>query len=46
MTEEQFALLRAAGVDQVQGYLFSHPCLLSQLAFDRLRIATKGGRAA
>ena len=26
-TEEQFALLRAAGVDHVQGYLFSHPCL-------------------
>ncbi len=25
-TEEQFALLRAAGVDHVQGYLFSHPC--------------------
>jgi len=30
----------------VQGYLFSHPCLLSQLGFDHLRIATKGGRAA
>ena len=45
-TEEQFALLRAAGVDQVQGYLFSHPCLLSQLGFDHLRIASKGGRAA
>jgi EAL domain-containing protein (putative c-di-GMP-specific phosphodiesterase class I) len=45
-TEEQFALLRAAGVDHVQGYLFSHPCLVSQLAFDHLRIAAQGGRAA
>ncbi|MBV9628239.1 MAG: EAL domain-containing protein [Xanthobacteraceae bacterium] len=45
-TEEQFALLRAAGVDHVQGYLFSHPCLVSQLAFEHRRIAAKGGRAA
>jgi len=34
-TEEQFDLLRAAGVDQVQGYLFSRPCRAAQLGFGR-----------
>jgi diguanylate cyclase (GGDEF)-like protein len=32
-TEEQFDLLRAAGVDQVQGFLLSRPCLASKLDF-------------
>ena len=30
-TEEQFELLRAAGVNAVQGYLFGKPCPLSAL---------------
>jgi EAL domain-containing protein (putative c-di-GMP-specific phosphodiesterase class I) len=32
-TEEQFLLLRAAGVDIVQGFLFSRPCPGSELCF-------------
>jgi EAL domain-containing protein (putative c-di-GMP-specific phosphodiesterase class I) len=32
-TEEQFALLRAAGVDFVQGYLFGRPVPASALDF-------------
>jgi EAL domain-containing protein (putative c-di-GMP-specific phosphodiesterase class I) len=32
-TEEQLDLLRAAGVDQVQGYLLSRPVPASQLSF-------------
>jgi predicted signal transduction protein with EAL and GGDEF domain len=42
-TEEQFALLRTAGVDQVQGYLFSHPCLTSQLVFDTCALPRRAG---
>ena len=30
-TEEQFALLRAAGVHTVQGYLFGRPCPASEI---------------
>jgi diguanylate cyclase (GGDEF)-like protein len=33
-TEEQFQILRKAGVTLVQGYLFGRPCPLSELAFD------------
>jgi len=33
-TDEHLALLRAAGCDQVQGYLFSRPRPLSELDFD------------
>ena len=32
-TEEQFELLRAAGVTQVQGFLFGRPCAISELGF-------------
>jgi diguanylate cyclase (GGDEF)-like protein len=45
-TEEQFALLRAAGVDQVQGYLFSHPRAASQVEFGLAAALLKGGKAA
>ena len=34
-TEEQFALLRAAGINQIQGFLFSCPCPISELLFAR-----------
>jgi diguanylate cyclase (GGDEF)-like protein/PAS domain S-box-containing protein len=33
-TEEQLILLRTAGVDQVQGYLLSHPVPIAQLQFE------------
>jgi diguanylate cyclase (GGDEF)-like protein len=42
-TEEQFELLRAAGVPLMQGYLFGRPCPMSELAFVRAeaeRLAT------
>jgi EAL domain-containing protein (putative c-di-GMP-specific phosphodiesterase class I) len=45
-TEEQFALLRAAGVDEVQGYLFSHPCTASEIEFSLVAASAKGGKAA
>jgi len=32
-TQEQLDLLRIAGVDQVQGYLFALPCPASELDF-------------
>jgi diguanylate cyclase (GGDEF)-like protein len=41
-TEEQFELLRAAGVTQVQGFLFGRPCAMSELGFVK---AKAGGRA-
>jgi predicted signal transduction protein with EAL and GGDEF domain len=41
-TEEQFELLRAAGVTQVQGFLFGRPCPMSELGFVS---AKAGGRA-
>jgi diguanylate cyclase (GGDEF)-like protein len=45
-TEEQFSLLRAAGVDQVQGFLFSHPCAALEIEFDRTAVPAKSGKAA
>jgi diguanylate cyclase (GGDEF)-like protein len=45
-TEEQFSVLRAAGVDHVQGYFFSHPCLAAQIEFELVSTANKGGKAA
>jgi EAL domain-containing protein (putative c-di-GMP-specific phosphodiesterase class I) len=33
-TEQQLAILRAAGVTMVQGYLFGTPCPVSALVFD------------
>jgi diguanylate cyclase (GGDEF)-like protein/PAS domain S-box-containing protein len=41
-TEEQFRLLRATGVDQMQGYLFSRPLPKAQLSF----AARSAGQAA
>ena len=35
-TEQQFQLLRAAGVDFVQGYLFAQPSPASELDFERI----------
>jgi diguanylate cyclase (GGDEF)-like protein/PAS domain S-box-containing protein len=32
-TEEQFVLLRTAGVDLAQGFLFSRPCAASEIVF-------------
>jgi EAL domain-containing protein (putative c-di-GMP-specific phosphodiesterase class I) len=32
-TEEQYEILRAGGVDLVQGYLFGRPCPASELDF-------------
>jgi EAL domain-containing protein (putative c-di-GMP-specific phosphodiesterase class I) len=32
-TEQQFSILREAGVDLVQGYLFGRPCPVSELDF-------------
>jgi diguanylate cyclase (GGDEF)-like protein/PAS domain S-box-containing protein len=36
-TEEQFELLRASGVNLVQGYLFGRPCPISQLELGQIR---------
>jgi EAL domain-containing protein (putative c-di-GMP-specific phosphodiesterase class I) len=33
-TEQQFDLLRASGINEVQGYLFGRPCPLSALRLD------------
>jgi diguanylate cyclase (GGDEF)-like protein len=33
-TEQQFGILRAAGVNQVQGYLFGKPCPVTDLVLD------------
>jgi len=35
-TKQQFQLLRAAGVHQMQGYLFGHPKTLAELDFSEL----------
>ena len=45
-TEEQFSLLRASGVDQVQVFLFSHPCTAFEIEFDLAAAPAKGGKAA
>jgi EAL domain-containing protein (putative c-di-GMP-specific phosphodiesterase class I) len=45
-TEKQLSLLRAAGVDQVQGFLFSHPCSALEIEFDRTAVPAKSGKAA
>jgi EAL domain-containing protein (putative c-di-GMP-specific phosphodiesterase class I) len=36
-TEQQFELLRAAGVNFVQGFLFGRPCPASELDFSIVR---------
>jgi diguanylate cyclase (GGDEF)-like protein/PAS domain S-box-containing protein len=45
-TREQFALLRTAGVNEVQGYLFGRPTPVSAIDFDLLERAGRTGEAA
>jgi EAL domain-containing protein (putative c-di-GMP-specific phosphodiesterase class I) len=45
-TEEQFQLLRAAGVNTVQGYLFGRPCPVSQLDFSPRHFCQSATNAA
>jgi diguanylate cyclase (GGDEF)-like protein/PAS domain S-box-containing protein len=45
-TEEQFGLLRAAGVSLVQGYLFGRPCPLAQLDFGKVSLSGAAGANA
>lgn len=45
-TKEQFELLRAAGVDQVQGYLFGRPSPVGDLNFTALERVGQSGVAA
>ncbi len=45
-TEEQFKLLASLGVDSIQGYLFGRPCVLPQLNFGRVRLASSAASAA
>ncbi len=44
-TEEQFAILRAAGVTYGQGYLFGRPCPVAALRFDGYAPERDGGEA-
>jgi len=37
-TEDQYDMLRAAGVNLVQGYLFARPCPASELRFSRAEV--------
>jgi diguanylate cyclase (GGDEF)-like protein len=41
-TASQFELLRAAGCNEVQGYLFGRPCPLSELTFEPRERRSKG----
>ncbi len=45
-TCEQLELLRAAGCDQVQGYLFGRPCRAANLQLDRVEAQASGAAAA
>jgi predicted signal transduction protein with EAL and GGDEF domain len=45
-TEQQFELLRAAGVNQVQGYLFGRPTPLTELNFPALELMEQAVEAA
>jgi EAL domain-containing protein (putative c-di-GMP-specific phosphodiesterase class I) len=45
-TEEQFQLLRASGVDTMQGYLFGYPCPMSELDFGRAHFDQSDANAA
>jgi EAL domain-containing protein (putative c-di-GMP-specific phosphodiesterase class I) len=45
-TKQQFQLLRAAGVNQVQGYLFGGPVPLAQLDFSALEQKWQAEEAA
>jgi diguanylate cyclase (GGDEF)-like protein/PAS domain S-box-containing protein len=44
--QDQFELLSSSGVDSIQGYLFSRPCLLQQLSFGRVCLAPPAASAA
>jgi EAL domain-containing protein (putative c-di-GMP-specific phosphodiesterase class I) len=45
-TAEQFALLRSAGCQLAQGFLFSHPVPISRLTFDLPETVRDDARAA
>jgi EAL domain-containing protein (putative c-di-GMP-specific phosphodiesterase class I) len=45
-TAEQFALLRSAGCQMAQGYLFSRPVPVSKLSFERPDAAQAAARVA
>ena len=45
-TKSQFELLRAQGVDYVQGYLFGRPCPLAELDFSALELIMRADEAA
>jgi diguanylate cyclase (GGDEF)-like protein/PAS domain S-box-containing protein len=45
-TKPQFELLRAAGVNHVQGYLFGRPCPLAELDFSALELIARTEEAA
>lgn len=45
-TNSQFELLRAQGVDYVQGYLFGRPCPLAELDFSALELIARADEAA
>ncbi len=45
-TEEQYDMLRAAGVTLVQGYLFASPCPVSELTFGRAEVNEQTTAAA
>ena len=45
-TKSQFELLRAQGVNYVQGYLFGRPCPLAELDFSALELVARADEAA
>jgi diguanylate cyclase (GGDEF)-like protein len=45
-TKQQFELLRAAGVNQLQGYLFGRPCPVAELDFSALERTGQAVEAA
>jgi len=45
-TVEQLVLLRAAGCQLAQGYLFSHPVPASELSFERPAVLQQSIKAA
>jgi len=45
-TEQQFEMLRATGINTVQGYLFGRPCPVSELNFTSEAAGNRAERAA
>ncbi len=45
-TEDQYDMLRAAGVNFVQGYLFARPCPASELSFSSAQVGGEAERDA